>query len=433
MESWRPGELDTAATAVGEASTKVDEQARSLSRTLEQALTEARGYWAMAASERAAEEARTGARLADALDLARAALRTGATDIGHARTQLLDTIAGAEAEGFSVGEDGSVTAPTLPPVLTSPENGAAAAADRNAEQGRLNDRAGALAADIGAALTGVGTADAATGEALGGIDIPQTLESAVEAYIERAITSRDLLGALGTAGGAVALGLVLKKSVGLFGRSRSFLDFLRASSAPITDYQTFLRNMGASDDALRAFMNGKADGGLARFLIGSRAARIAGKVFLPLTVATGAFDAVTGGGYDGARGWATRGFGLAGAAGGGALLASSAGLIHSVRSGSASPARPSSAMAPGRSATTSTTTGTTSRSSVAPPWSGPVTVWAMPTTPRVPRPTGPATGSRTRGRPSRTWGPPPWTRSVSGCSRFVPCQPLSPTLSSSMS
>lgn len=327
VRSWRPGDLDTAAAAVGEASTQVDEQARALSRTLEQALTDARGYWAMAASERAAEEARTGARLADALDLARVALRTGATDIGHARTRLLDIIAGAESEGYTVGDDGRVTAPTLPPVMTSPEGAAAAAAERNAEQDRLNDRAGALAADIGAALAGVGSADAATAESLGGIDIPQTLESAVEAYIERAITSRDLLGALGTAGGAITLGLVLKKSVGLFGRSRSFLDFLRASSAPITDYQTFLRNMGAGDDALRAFVNGAADGGFARFLIGSRAAQVAGKAFLPLTVVTGAMDAVTGGGYDGARGWATRGFGLAGAAGGGALLASSAGLI----------------------------------------------------------------------------------------------------------
>jgi hypothetical protein len=327
VRAWRPGELDTAAAAVGEASTQVDGQARALSRTLEQALTEARGYWAMAAAERAAEEARTGAKLADALDLARTALRTGATDIGHARSMLLDTIAGAESEGFTVGDDGSVTAPTLPPVMSSPENAAAAAADRNAHQAQLNDRAGALASDIGTALTGVGTADSATAEALGGIEFPQSLESAVDAYIERAVTSRDLLGALGTAGGAVTLGLVLKKSIGLFGRSKSFLDFLKASSAPITDYQTFLRDMGASDDALRAFMNGKADGGFARFLIGSRAARIAGKAFLPLTVVTGVMDTVTGGGYDGARGWATRGFGLAGAAGGGALLASSAGLI----------------------------------------------------------------------------------------------------------
>jgi hypothetical protein len=61
--------------------------------------------------------------------------------------------------------------------------------------------------------------------------------------------------------------------------------------------------------------------------MGSKAAKIAGKAFLPLTVATGLLDAATGGGYDGARGWATRGFGLAGAAGGGALLASSAGLL----------------------------------------------------------------------------------------------------------
>jgi hypothetical protein len=312
---------------VGEASSRVDEQARALSRSLEQALTDAGGLWAAAAAERAADEARTGARLADALDLARSALRNGATDIGHARTHLLSTISGAEAEGFSVGEDGSVTAPSLPPVMTSPEQAAAAMEERNARQAVLNERAGALAGDIGAALGAVAVADAATADALAGIEIPQTLESAVEAYIERALTSKDLLAALGTAGGAVALGLTLKKAVGLFGRSRAFLDFLKASSAPITDYQTFLRNMGASDDALRAFMNGKANGGFARFLIGSRAAQLAGRAFLPLTVATGAMDAVTGGGYDGARGWATRGFGVAGAVGGGALLASSAGLI----------------------------------------------------------------------------------------------------------
>ena len=61
--------------------------------------------------------------------------------------------------------------------------------------------------------------------------------------------------------------------------------------------------------------------------MGSSAARTFGKAFVPLTVATGAMDAFTGGGYDGARGWATRGFGAAGAVGGGALLASSAGLI----------------------------------------------------------------------------------------------------------
>ncbi|MFC5178097.1 hypothetical protein [Nocardioides taihuensis] len=327
VRGWRPEALDVAAGSVCEAADVVDREARAVGRSLEQALTEAGGAWALAAAERAADEARTGARLADALDHARAALRTGAGDIGHARQRLLDTIAGAEAQGFTVGDDGSVTAPTLPPVMSSPEVAAAAAASRNAEQQRLDDRAGALASDIGGALTAVATADATTATALGDIDFPQTLESAVEAYLQRAVTSRDLLGALGTAGGAVALGLTLKKAVGLFGRSTSFLTFLRASSAPLTDYRTFLRNLGASDDALRTFANGAENGGFARFLLGSRAATIAGKAFLPLTVATGAMDAVTGGGYDGARGWATRGFGLAGAAGGGALLASSAGLI----------------------------------------------------------------------------------------------------------
>ena len=86
--------------------------------------------------------------------------------------------------------------------------------------------------------------------------------------------------------------------------------------------------MGAADATLLAvFMKGQANGGFARFLMGFKAAKIAGKAFLPLTVVTGLMDGVTGGGYDGGRGWATRGFGIAGAAGAGTLLASSAGLI----------------------------------------------------------------------------------------------------------
>lgn len=328
VRQWRPGDLDSAGQAVGEASAAVDTQARSVARALETALTQAGGRWADAARDRAADEAKIGAQLADALDTARQVLTRGATDIGHARTHLLDAIAAAEAEGFEVADTGSVTAPTLPPVLTSPDQAEAALASRNAEQGRLNDRAQAIADDIAAALQAVAAADSSTARSLGDVDFPQTLESAVDAYLDRAWQTRELLGSLGAAGaGAASLAVLLKKSVGLFGRSRSFLDFLRSSTAPISDYETFLRNINASDEALEAFVKGKANGGLARFLIGSRAARLAGKAFLPLTVATGAMDAVTGGGYDGTRGWATRGFGLAGAAGGGALLASSAGLI----------------------------------------------------------------------------------------------------------
>ena len=312
---------------MGEASDAVDRQARAVGRSLENALSGAGGAWAAAATDRAAEEAKTGAQLADALDLARTALKNGATDIGEARTRLLDVIAAAEEEGFTVADDGSVTAPTLPPVMSSPETASAAMASRNAAQDKLNDRAGTIASEIGSALTAVATADSTTASALGKIDFPQTLRSAVEAYIERALKSKDLLGSLGTAGGAAALGYALIKGAGIFGRTGSYLQFLKASSAPITDYAAFLKNMNAADDAMKAFIWGKPNGGFMRFFVGSSAARAFGKAFVPLTVATGAMDAFTGGGYDGARGWATRGFGAAGAVGGGALLASSAGLI----------------------------------------------------------------------------------------------------------
>ena len=326
VRGWRPEALDAAASSLGEASSTVDSQATSLARSIENALTDAGGLWAQAASERAADEARTGAQLADALEAARRALAAGAGDIGHARTRLLDTISAAEGEGFTVSPGGSVTAPTLPPVMTAPGDTAALEA-RNAQQDRLNDRAGALADDIGQALQAVADADGATADSLSGVKIPQTLESAVEAYIERATKTHDLLGALGTGAGAVALALALKKAVGVFGKSKAFLDFLKSYRAPITDYETFLKNIDAGDEAFRKFLYGADDGGFARFLVGARAAKLATRVAPALTVVTGTMDAVTGGGYDGARGWATRGFGAAGAVGGGALVASSMGLV----------------------------------------------------------------------------------------------------------
>ena len=328
VRSWRPQQLDAAAATVGTASDKVEQQARSVRTALEQALTGAGGYWAQAASERAADEARTGVQLADALDLARTALKTGATDIGTARTKLLDTISAVESRGFDVSDDGTVTPPTLPPVMSSPEGAAAAVAERNAAQTRLNNQAVDHAEDIASALRAVGTADNATGEALGAISIPQTLESAVEAYIQRALASKDLLGALGSAGvGGVALAMALSKAVTVGMRTPALLSFFKASTAPITHYDAFLKNMGVADDALEEFMKGKANGGFARFFMGTKAAQVAGKAFIPLTALTGAYDAVTGGGYDGARGWATRGFGIAGAAGAGTLMASSAGFL----------------------------------------------------------------------------------------------------------
>ncbi|CAN5595537.1 hypothetical protein BH10ACT10_BH10ACT10_14610 [soil metagenome] len=328
VRAWHPGALDTAATGLGQAHTAVEAETKSITSTMD----EARGGWtgpaSDAAGERAAGEARTGYHLADALETARTALSTGAAEIGHSRTHLLQVISGAEAEGFTVGADGAVTARTLPPVMSTPEGAADAMAARNTAQGKLNDEATQIAGDITRALQQVSEADGRTAGRLTGIDIPQSLESAVKAYLERAWASKDLIGALGaTAAGGLSLVQTLKNSFKLFGKSKALLSFLKSSSAPISDYATFLKNMGAADDAIAEFMKGKANGGFARFLVGAKQAKILGKVFLPLTVLTGAMDAITGGGYDGARGWATRGFGAAGAVGAGALLAYGAGLI----------------------------------------------------------------------------------------------------------
>jgi hypothetical protein len=328
VRSWHPATLDTAATGLADAAKVVESEARSVKSAIDTASASWQGDAADAAVERALTESRTGYSLADALETARSALSTGASEIGSARTHLLKVISDAEGSGFTVGPDGSVTAPTLPPVMTSPEGAAEAVAARNEAQQRLNDEAEQIAADITRALQGVDDADSRTADTLTGIEIPQTLESAVKAYLERAWASKDLIGALGaTAAGGLALAASLKNAFKIFGKSKALLSFFKASSAPITDYATFLRNMGAADDAIAEFMKGKANGGFARFLVGAKQAKLLGKVFLPLTVVTGGLDAVTGGGYDGARGWATRGFGAAGAVGAGALLASSAGLI----------------------------------------------------------------------------------------------------------
>lgn len=328
VRAWQPGVLDGAANGLADAAKVVESEAQSVRTTMEAATSGWSGPAADAAVERAGREATTGYQLSDALDSARAALSTGSSEIGTARTHLLSVISDAEAKGFAVDAEGAVTAPTLPPVMTSPDDASGALAARNAHQARLNDEATQLAGDIARALQQVESADDRTASALTGIDVPQSLESAVQAYLERAFASKDLIGALGaSAAGGIALASSLKKAFGLFGRSKALLQFFTSSTAPISDYATFLKDMGAADDAIAEFMKGKADGGFARFLVGAKNAKLLGKVFLPLTVVTGVVDAVTGGGYDGGRGWATRGFGLAGAAGAGTLLASSAGLV----------------------------------------------------------------------------------------------------------
>ena len=328
VSAWRPEALDVAAKNLEQAGLAVEAQTRAGCSAVASVASVGSGWWATAAAERAADELVTGLRLADALEQARGVLSTGAADLGHARSRLFEQIESAQAQGFGVGADGSVMPPRVPPVLTSPENAAAALAQRDAEQQRLNRRARDLAEDIGSRLDVVAQADVRCAEGLGAIEFPQTLWSRIDAYLQRVLVSGDLLASLGSVGaGGVALALTVKNAFRTFGKGSALVRFWSSATAPITDYRTFLRGLGVADDALREFAVGKPNGGLLRFVVGSRAATTLRKLFLPATVVTGLLDTVTGGGYDGARGWATRGFGLAGAGGAATLLAANAGLL----------------------------------------------------------------------------------------------------------
>ncbi|RZS90807.1 hypothetical protein EV189_0036 [Motilibacter rhizosphaerae] len=318
---WKPEALSEASTGLGTARDAVESQVGQV----KSALSALEGAWegptADSAFGRIRTEIATGYDVVDALDAARKALDGGARDIGSTRTALLAALSDAGKDGFTVGPDGTVTPPTLPPVMTSPEDAASAAAARDSQQRALNSEAARRAAAITRALQSVADADQRTADTLTSVQIPQSLESAVRAYVQRLEKSHDWMGSLGAAGaGAASLGMALKKGFALFGKSKAYVNWFRNSTQPISDYATFVKNMDAADAAMNELRLGAANGGVSRFLVGADAARGLGKVFLPLTVLTGAHDAFTGGGYDGARGWATRGLGAAGAVGAGALL-----------------------------------------------------------------------------------------------------------------
>lgn len=106
-------------------------------------------------------------------------------------------------------------------------------------------------------------------------------------------------------------------------KARALIEFLRllrtANLAEVAGSAALIK-------ALEVFMNGKGAGVLGALGL-PRLGMLLGKAFLPLTALSGVVDVFTGGNYEGWRGWATRGFGLAGAAGAVTLLAAGAGLV----------------------------------------------------------------------------------------------------------
>ncbi|WP_028051142.1 WXG100 family type VII secretion target [Cellulomonas sp. URHD0024] len=320
VRSWRPQALAEASTGVESARREVEGQVQAAKDSVARLTSVWEGQAADAAAERMAREATTGFALVAALDAARAALSAGAVDLGTARDVVLSRVTEAQAAGFTVTPEGRVTARTLPPVLTAVGDPTGAGARREAQQKALNSEAAHRADAITEAVTALVAVDQAVAGRLGGVEVPQTLRSSVDAYLQRALASHDVVGSLGLVGaGGYAFAQVIKKGVGEGLKTAAYAKFLTSEFAPITDIATMTKNFDRADAMLSQLKFGNPEGLLGK-IIGARAAGLVGKVFLPLTIVSAGVDVVTGGGYDGARGWATRGFAVAGGVGAGLLL-----------------------------------------------------------------------------------------------------------------
>jgi len=310
VRAWRTVPLEAAADRLLRSAAVVEQEAEAVRHSFALALGDAGGEWAIAAEDRAAAEARTGLALADALQAAAERVRAGADDLAAARARLLDVVDRARSDGFDVASDGQVTDPEASPPLEA--LGAALDPQAAAQARRLEEQRATYEAEVLDALAAVGDADESLARSLTDLSFPQTLESALAAHRARTAELGDPVAALGTAGGAVALARTATDVRRLVVKGAALHRYLQLSRQPA------LAGTRSLDDALRAFTHGTASHPVLKG---------AGRLFLPSTLASGAVDAATGGGYDGARGWASRGFGVAGAVGSGALLAGSFSLV----------------------------------------------------------------------------------------------------------
>lgn len=314
VTGWRPGELAAVADRLVAAAASVDDDARAVRRHLGDAVDDAGGAWATTAASRAAQEARRGQALADALTAAASALLSGAEGLGRAREALLVAVGRATAAGYTVGDDGRVAAlpAPLPPADVPPAERLAwgVAPEQLEEAARAEALRAAHEAEVAGALAAVIATDEGVADTVGRLDFPETLPSLAAAYETRThLLGGDRVAALGTAGGVVVVARVANDARSIVTDGRRLLHYAtlarHGSPRPVLE------------DARRVFAYGTARHPLLK---------IAGRASMAGTVVAGVGDAATGGGYDGARGWATRGLGAAGAAGavavmGGAVLA----------------------------------------------------------------------------------------------------------------
>ena len=341
--AWRPDALAAASADIATVSDSLLTQVRRLDSAAEALRDGWQGVAADAAHRRVLRERGTGADLVRALDAVSTALDTGASTLGAARGSLVWIRSDAASRGYTVRDDGSVVPPPVTPVMSSPEQAAAAAAQVEQQRLALISEAERIAGEVGRVVGDAAAADEALAGSLRDVALPADLRTSVEEIRRRhaagadawdivaglglvggaAVTAKALMGAWKAAGKTAALAGYLTNAV------RGGLEYGPAMRWLLTgtgDASSFIRAAEAAqkmEAAAQVFQFGKAPG----WLVGVRT--VAGKAFLPLTVATGAMDAFTGGGYDGARGATTRVLGLAGAAGAGALWVGGAAFLAS--------------------------------------------------------------------------------------------------------
>lgn len=189
------------------------------------------------------------------------------------------------------------------------ERRAAGLLDELADRRRAPDRA---------VLAGLGAIPAGDWTPVGRITVPST------------VVQRPVAAAVD----AVGSGSALAGAWSMPSQSEDLRRFLDASWQEPWNDRIRVRNEHRALDARRSFTGLDSDGGRLGRAARSRFPDSIGKVASPRVLnvvgrgsfvlggVMGAVDTVTGGGYDGARGWATRGFGLAGMTGSLALVAS---------------------------------------------------------------------------------------------------------------
>ena len=154
-EAWRPDTLREFADAWYAAATDVHAQIDMAVHRVEST----RDAWTGSAAEAARREAHSARRASDAaarvMVMATVAARDGADQIDLARTGVLDAVATARSEGFTVSDDGAVSIRDGPPPLLVALSGG----DAEVAHGMLTMRAAELTDQVIGALDRLGSAD----------------------------------------------------------------------------------------------------------------------------------------------------------------------------------------------------------------------------------------------------------------------------------